>query len=104
MDLDLGFFCGIQKELARKLDPDRNSLTCRISAEMELEVRKKVLGLVEAGKDKMEEQTGGLSYSVTEKDVREYMQLVMDERKRSVVLDTGESKRNLNEQDKEDSE
>ena len=73
------------------------------SAQMELEVRKKVLGLVEAGKDKMEEQTGGLSYSVTEKDVREYMQLVMDERKRSVILSTGESKRNLDEQDKEDS-
>ena len=70
---------------------------------MELEVRKKVLGLVEVSKDKMEEQTGGLSYSVTEKDVREYMQLVMDERKRSVILNTGESRKNLNEQDKEDS-
>ena len=72
------------------------------SAQMELEVRKKVLGLVEASKEKMEEQTGGLSYSMTEKDVREYMELVMDERKRSVILDTGESKKNLNEQDKEE--
>jgi hypothetical protein len=72
------------------------------SAQMELEVRKKVLGLVEAGKDKMEEETGGLSYSVTEKDVREYMELVMDERKRSVILNTGESKKSLNEQDKGD--
>jgi hypothetical protein len=72
------------------------------SAQMEMEVRKKILGLVEASKDKMEEQTGGLSYSMTEKDVREYMELVMDERKRSVILNTGESKKNLNEQDKGD--
>ena len=73
------------------------------SAQMELEVRKKILRLAEASKDEMEEQTGGLSYSMTEKDVREYMELVMDERKRSVILNTGESKRNLNGQDKEDS-
>ena len=37
------------------------------TAEMEQEVRKRILKIVEEGKDKMEEQTGGLSYSVTEK-------------------------------------
>jgi hypothetical protein len=72
------------------------------SAQMELEVRKKILGLAEASKDEMEEQTGGLSYSMTEKDVREYMELVMDERKRSVIINLGDTKKNLNGQDKGD--
>jgi hypothetical protein len=55
------------------------------TAQMEQEVRKRVLKLVEEGKDKMEEQTGGLSYSVTEKDLREYVELVIDERKQSTM-------------------
>jgi hypothetical protein len=55
------------------------------TAQMEQEVRKRVLKMVEEGKDKMEEQTGGLSYSVTEKDLREYVELVIDERKHSTM-------------------
>jgi hypothetical protein len=70
------------------------------SAQMELEVRKKILRLADTSKNEMEEQTGGLSYSMTEKDVREYMELVMDERKRSVILNQGDSKENLNGHDK----
>jgi hypothetical protein len=53
--------------------------------------------LVEDGKDLMEEQTGGLSYSFTEKDVREYMELVLRERKRSTVLKKKESNEEANE-------
>jgi hypothetical protein len=74
------------------------------SAQMEMEVRKKILGLVEAGKDNMEEQTGGLSYSVTEKDVREYMELVLDEKKRSAILNMNESKKEVIEDSKEDNQ
>jgi hypothetical protein len=65
---------------------------------MEQEVRKRVLKMVEDGKDLMEEQTGGLSYSVTEKDVREYMELVIHERKQSTVL----NKKKPNEEANED--
>jgi hypothetical protein len=45
----------------------------------------------------MEEQTGGLSYSVTEKDVREYMELVIHERKQSTVLNKKEPNEEANE-------
>ncbi len=55
------------------------------TAEMEQEVRKRILRIVEEGKDKMEEQTGGLSYSVTEKDVKDYIGLLIDERKHSTI-------------------
>ena len=53
---------------------------------MEQELRKKILKIVEDAKDRMEEQTGGLSYSLTGKDVRDYMELVIDERKHSTIL------------------
>lgn len=56
------------------------------TAQMEQELRKKILKIVEDAKDKMEEQTGGLSYSMTEKDVSDYMELVIDERKLSTIL------------------
>jgi hypothetical protein len=67
------------------------------SAQMEQEVRKRILKMVEDGKDLMEEQTGGLSYSVTEKDVREYMELVIHERKQSTVLNKKEPNEEANE-------
>ena len=67
------------------------------SAQMEQEVRKRILKMVEDGKDLMEEQTGGLSYSVTEKDVREYMELVIHERKQSTVLNKTEPNEEGNE-------
>ena len=56
------------------------------TAQMEQELREKILKIVKDAKDKMEEQTGGLSYSLTEKDVRDYMELVIDERKHSTIL------------------
>jgi hypothetical protein len=70
-----------------------------VTAQMEHELRKKILKIVEDGKDKIEEQTGGLSYSVTEKDVRDYMELVIDERKHSTILNKEqESKKEGNEE------
>jgi len=54
--------------------------------------------MVEDGKDLMEGQTGGLSYSVTEKDVREDMELVIHERKRSTVLNKNEPNKEANDE------
>jgi hypothetical protein len=68
------------------------------TAQMEQEVRKRVLKMVEEGKDKMEEQTGGLSYSVTENDVREYVELVVDERKQSTTMKEKKPERDTNEE------
>jgi hypothetical protein len=68
------------------------------TAQMEQEVRKRVLKMAEEGKDKMEEQTGGLSYSVTENDVREYVELVVDERKQSTMMKEKKPERDTNEE------
>ena len=68
------------------------------TAQMEQEVRKRILKMVEDGKDRMEEQTGGFSYSVTEKDVREYVELVIDERKHSTIAIKEEPEREANEE------
>jgi hypothetical protein len=68
------------------------------TAQMEQEVRKRILKMVEDGKDRMEEQTGGLSYSVTEKDVREYVELVIDERNHSTIAIKEEPEREANEE------
>jgi hypothetical protein len=65
------------------------------TAQMEQEVRKRVLKIVEESKDKMEEQTGGLSHSVTEKDLREYVELIVDERKQSTMENKKEPDGNL---------
>jgi hypothetical protein len=47
----------------------------------------------------MEEQTGGISYSLTEKDVSDYMELVIDERRHSTILNKEqESKKKDNEE------
>jgi hypothetical protein len=68
------------------------------AAQMEQEVRKRVLKMVEESKDKMEEQTGGLSYSVTENDVKEYVELVVDERKQSTMMKEKKPERDTNEE------
>jgi hypothetical protein len=68
------------------------------TAQMEQEVRKRILKMVEDGKDKMEEQTGGLSYSVTERDVREYVELVIDEKKHSAIANKEEPEREANDE------
>jgi hypothetical protein len=68
------------------------------TAQMEQEVRKRILKMVEDGKDRMEEQTGGLSYSVTERDVREYVELVIDEKKHSAIANNEEPEREAKEE------
>jgi hypothetical protein len=68
------------------------------TAQMEQEVRKRILKMVEDGKDRMEEQTGGLSYSVTERDVREYVELVIDEKKHSAIANKEEPEREAKEE------
>jgi hypothetical protein len=53
------------------------------SAQMEQEIEKKVIKLIQKQRKEMEEQTGDFSYEVTENEVREYIKLVVDQRKKS---------------------
>jgi hypothetical protein len=53
------------------------------SAQMEQEIEKKVIKLIQKQRREMEEQTGQFSYEVTENEVREYIKLVVDQRKKS---------------------
>jgi hypothetical protein len=53
------------------------------SAQMEQEIEKKVIKLIQKQRKEMEEQTGEFSYEVTENEVREYIKLVVDQRKKS---------------------
>jgi hypothetical protein len=53
------------------------------SAQMEQEIEKKVIKLIQKQRREMEEQTGEFSYEVTESEVREYIKLVVDQRKKS---------------------
>jgi hypothetical protein len=53
------------------------------SAQMEQEIEKKVMKLIQKQRREMEEQTGEFSYEVTENEVREYIKLVIDQRKKS---------------------
>jgi hypothetical protein len=57
------------------------------SAQMEQEIKKNVTNLVHNKQKEMELLTGGLSYVVTENDLKEYMAIISEERKRSKVLD-----------------
>ena len=50
---------------------------------MEQEIEKKVMKLIQKQRREMEEQTGEFSYEVTENEVREYIKLVVDQRKKS---------------------
>ena len=53
---------------------------------MEQEIEKKVMKLIQKKRREMEEQTGEFSYEVTENEVREYIKLVVDQRKKSTSL------------------
>ena len=53
------------------------------SAQMEQEIEKKVIKLIQRQRKEMEEQTGEFSYEVTENEVRDYIKLVVDQRKKS---------------------
>jgi hypothetical protein len=70
------------------------------TAQMEQELKKKISGIVEDSKDEIEEQTGGLSYEVTDNDIKEYMELILDERKRSTIFKSEESKKRTDEEGK----
>jgi hypothetical protein len=71
------------------------------TAQMEQELREKILKIVEDAKDKMEEQTGGISYSLTEKDVSAYMELVIDERRHSTILNKEQESKKKGKDDSE---
>ena len=53
------------------------------SAQMEQEIEKKVIKLIQKQRKEMEEQTGEFSYEVSENEVRDYIKLVVDQRKKS---------------------
>jgi hypothetical protein len=53
------------------------------SAQMEQEIEKKVIKFIQKQRKEMEEQTGDFSYEVTENEVRDYIKLVVDQRKKS---------------------
>lgn len=52
------------------------------TAQMEQELSKRITKIVEESKDIIEEQTGGISYSPSENEMKEYLKLVIDETKR----------------------
>jgi len=53
------------------------------TAQMEQELEKRIVKIVEENKKKLEEETGGISYSLTDDDIKEYMVEVIQEKKKS---------------------
>jgi hypothetical protein len=56
------------------------------SAQMEQEIESTVRKIIQNQQKELEQQTGGFSHEVSEGDVKEYMQLVIEERNRSSIL------------------
>ena len=56
------------------------------TAQMEQQLRTRILKIVEKEKQTLEEETGGISQEVSEIELREYMSLITEERKRSTVF------------------
>ena len=56
------------------------------TAQMEQQLRTRILKIVEKEKQTLEEETGGISQEVSETELREYMSLITEERKRSTVF------------------
>jgi len=56
------------------------------SAQMEQEIESTVRKIIQNQQKELEQQTGGFSHEVSEGDVKEYMQLVVEERNRSSIL------------------
>ena len=56
------------------------------TAQMEQQLRTRILKMVEKEKQSLEEETGGISQEVSETELKEYMNLVTEERKRSTVF------------------
>jgi hypothetical protein len=57
------------------------------TAQMEQELSKRIMKIVEESKDSIEEQTGGISYSPSDSEIKEYLKLVIDETKRPTTSD-----------------
>jgi hypothetical protein len=56
------------------------------TAQMEQQLRARILKIVQKEKQTLEEETGGVSQEVSETELREYMDLVTEERKHSTVF------------------
>lgn len=65
------------------------------TAQMEQELSKRIWKIVEESKDNMEEQTGGISYSPSENEMKEYLKTVIDETKRPAKSDSKKLKKGL---------
>lgn len=68
------------------------------SAQMEREVRKRVVKVVQEQQKQMEDQTGGFSERLTENDMKEYIKMIIDDRKRSSIASLGNSSSNTERQ------
>ncbi|HEX9318521.1 MAG TPA: hypothetical protein VF884_06265, partial [Nitrososphaeraceae archaeon] len=53
------------------------------SAQTEKELLERAVRLLKANREKMEEETGGVSYALTEDDIKEYIVQVIREKKQS---------------------
>jgi hypothetical protein len=56
------------------------------TAQMEQQLRARILKIVQKEKQTLEEETGGVSQEVSETELREYMDLVTEERKHSTAF------------------
>jgi hypothetical protein len=57
------------------------------SAQMEQQIEKRVTKLISDQQKELEEQTGGFSDEVTEKETKDYVELVLNEKKRLSTAD-----------------
>jgi ATP-dependent Lon protease len=57
------------------------------SAQMEKQIEKRVTKLISDQQKELEEQTGGFSDEVTEKETKDYVELVLNEKKRLSTAD-----------------
>lgn len=60
---------------------------------MEKQIEGSVMKLIHDQQIEIEEQTGGFSDEVNENEVKEYMELVIAERKHSTALDSEDTKK-----------
>jgi hypothetical protein len=56
------------------------------TAQMEQQLRTRILKIVEKEKQTLEKETGGISQEVSETELKEYMDLIIEERKHSTVF------------------
>jgi hypothetical protein len=69
------------------------------SAEMEQQIENTVRKVIQRQQKEWEEQTGGFSHEVSDNDVKEYMALVIEERKRSRISGVEESTKTKQEEE-----